>query len=338
MRLLSSPWTAACIGALLLTSCSSVGPVQAARGGPFALPAGGQARYLAFTDSGFGYGGEELLELAPSGAGAVRGASFDARRGYGVVAYESQLAIVDLESGTADWLPLVLAGTGVHVAAYGGFATVTSGTTVEIFDLEAVRSVSRTDAAAWLKSVRLRILQAASPVGEGEICLVASNGGRRGKVTLQKVDYSRGGWQMSTRSEVQALTSISDVTVDGNGLFLTGILERMQMGVGTKAGRLWQSLIIERADLDTLQTWEIVYQERQARETVVRQMAAGKSLVAVLFENGTVVAYRMNAKQSTSAPVYDAVFEGARSIAWIGEDRLVVVTGGGSQVISLMDR
>ncbi len=150
---------------------------------------------------------------------------------------------------------------------------------------------------------------------------------------VQKADTSTGTWQMSTRTDVRALTRLDCVSLDGDGLYLAGVHETVQMRTGNRPGRLFQTLVVLRASVADLGLREVVWLEQQERSTVVHQVVAGEDLVALLVDAGSVLVFRLDAANRNSRLVLDDTFPDATSIAWVDGEHVLMVSEGGERVV-----
>jgi hypothetical protein len=322
----------------LATGCVAATPAEvvAPRRGPVVLPAGGSS-YLLFERGGVVHrgGGDVVLGEVHEDEGEPIASAVDLGSAWAVVAYEHRLAFAQLATQRVSWVPNPLGGALTGLSIRGETAALRAGSRVLAVRVPDGEVLWDEDVADFLQRSDLNRLDYALPRDDDEVVLVASRAGTAftdGAVKIQRIDRSRGDWRIRNENTIRGLTWVHQAESDGDAVFVAGLREETQIRPGS-AGRLWQWLVVTRVELDSLEVTELVFAERQARSTVVRDLVVGTDALAVLLDEGTVQIYRLVDGGGATAPIFERTYPRADSIAWISDEELVVMTSDGPEIV-----
>lgn len=323
----------------LVAACASTTPAALTRPrtGPVVLPAGGSS-YLSFDASRVERvkDGEVEWQEDHTAASDPVAAACDLGSAWAAVGYRSQIAFAQLASRRVLWTANPFAawsGARAGLSLRGSTATLWKDSRVMAVRVPKGDVLWDTDVREHLESTDLNRLDYALPRGDDEVVVLASREGSAftdGVVRVQRIDRSRGDWRIRNENTLRGLTWVHRATSEGDALFVAGVREEVQLG---GPGRLWQWLVVNRVDLESLEVTELVSSEIQKRETVVRDFAVGTDVFGLLLDEGTVQIYRVVDGRGASAPIVERTYDAADSIAWISEDELVVLTPSGPEVL-----
>ncbi len=326
------PAVVTALSALALTTCVSAVPAElsAARRGPVALPAGDGAHLVFRRDRVERRRGAEVewsIEHADAGDPLVSAIDLDSA--WAAVGYARRLAFVQLAAQRVSWTDSP-ASDPRGLALRGETAALWSGTRAVAVRVPSGAVLWEDDLAPLLESVGVNRLEHLVPRGDDRALVLGSRTGSSftdGKVVVLALDRSRGDWRIENESTLRGLTWVHRAASEGAALYVAGLREETQRSPGGP-GRLLQALVVAQVDLDTLSAREILWSQRQARSTVVHELAVGTNALALLLDGKTVEVYRIVENGRATAPVFDQHFASAESLAWISPAELLVVADG----------
>lgn len=329
------PGTLGCISAL-------PAELRAPRTGAVVLPAGGTSFFVfeAGRVARLADGRVEWEESYAAG-GDPAAAGVDLSSAWAAVAFPSRLVFVHLATRKLHWVdsPFGPATNAPHqvngLAIRGETATLWSASRIAALRVPSGEKLWEADLAGHLDASDLNYLAFALPRSDDGLVVVASREGNNftdGAVVAQRIDRSRGDWRIQNQNTLPGMTWAHRTASEGEAVFVAGLWEDVQLRPGT-TGRLWQKLLVCRVELDSLEVTELVWAERQARSTVVRDLVIGTEALAVLLDAGTVQIYRIVEGGGATAPLFERHYDAVDSIAWISDTELVVMTPGGPEVV-----
>jgi len=333
--------------ATLLAACHDAPPAPTMTAETSVLRAGERAWYR------FSTGVVERCEVKEDGTiattavgrvDAKRGrpvvAAFDPRGGYGAVAYEHGVACVSFVDGRIRWADAPWSVVPRDLCVSGEKIAVVAGNAFSLFtlpELERVRADANSDASLadltrWLSLAGVAQLWYVVPLEGHEFAALGhqplSTFGEAKTVVL-KLDLGGVARDAITqRSEIGSLSLLGDCAFDGEGLVLAGILEEARQTPG-RGPELLHSLQVVRVAPATFAQQVLVHAELDDKRRTVRQLAVERDLVAVVFDDGTVRAWRTSEK-GRGREVYSDRFGAGTSVACLSRTALVVCLPDGS--------
>jgi len=337
-----------------LVACLSVACASERERGPsglpLAVPAGGATFYRFGSEQVELVHAERAVEASakaeeeaplavPAGAGLPAAVGVDRESGQAAVAYEHQLAVVDLARGSVRWLDAAWSQPPHCVAVTGGLAAMVSGDTVSIYSLRDGQCLQREELARWLESFSLERLEYALPLSRTEFLLVGFRPmglTSASQALVQKVDL--GGLSREAK-QIALLPGLADVqacTYVGGALFVAGVREedRRLPGQPPRPGDLAQTLTVYRIDPQDLSQKQVVKMPRHELSTTVREIAVGDRGLCVLLEEGDLLVFGLGAADVASEAVDQRPVAAGTSATWLEEGRLALIGPAGSQIVS----
>jgi len=311
---------------VVLSACRAAPPRH---DGPFLVPAG-ESDYLLFSHTSV-IGPQGRKEAVPAGAGRVVGAAVSLVSGWACVAYQSQMAFVDLASGEILWARVPVGDAdfvslGGEAAAYGADDTVT------FVRVPTGEELWREDTSPWLEERGLARLDYVWPLSEDEFLLLGSKapGVSWAKVVVQKITRAYGRWQaLSTNDISKILTWVDRCVSDGEGLYVVGVKENLQMGTRRRPGRLWHNLVAVHVDPGDWVTRTVIDEEQQQRETLITDIAVGPGLLAIVRDASRLDVYEVYETGQAVRPAWGRSWSRADAVTYLSPEELVVQTGEG---------
>jgi hypothetical protein len=309
------------------------------------LPTGEPTFFLFKTDSVEKFKGDkrdpsEDIKVPPH-AGRPYRSGVDLETGWACVSYENKLAMIQLMNREVDWTEQALPHQVRRgfLSIMNDMIAITTNSAITVLSgprKNILWSVDRGQSKRWLRTFGLECIEYTVPLSKNNFLLVCSR--KMGlfskpKVVIQRIDRSHGQWRLINENIVTGLTHLHQCTGDGKSLYLAGIHEMSQLGAGYDLGRLWQTIVVIKIDLDNLERHELVWEERQQAGFIIQDFAVGDELTALLINpNNEVRIYR---GERTGSPEYKNYVAGAKSIEWLSKDDIVVLSDNGPQVIEI---
>lgn len=277
--------------------------------------------------------------LAPGGAGELRAIAKDQSSGYAAALYDGALAVVDVENDLVEWhivtLPTGHASLDIGASRIGAV----TGKSAAILDASTGKILDSYDLTGWLKSFSLQRADALLPLADGGFVLIASRlpaAFQDGRVVVQRIDASRGEWElMRGEGDVAGLTRLGATTSVSETIYLAGVREQLARGAGQSRGSLHQTVVAYRYDPGTGTSRQIVEEHQIAIDPRILDVAAGRDpatdvdLLAILNATGELKVYDVLANGVTSAARYRNTFPGATRTAWVTPTRIAVALDTG---------
>jgi hypothetical protein len=334
------PFPSLLLGTLLLGACSSSAQVAPRAPRTAVVVPDFEGSHWSFSASGYGHGQEGSRPL-PAGAGEPLASATDLGTNWSAVAYRTHFAALVLFGGEVLWHPADFGDTVPALAIGDELLAAAAGDQVTLYELESGERLWSRSAANWLREVGGDRLVAAVPLSRERLVLVGSRApstfGADGAALLARVDGSRGEFATESNDALTSLTHVQAVANLGSTVFVAGIKEAYQQGVGQSRGRSFANLVIVRYDAQSGVSREVVRsleheRGRALQELIVgRDPESGQELLAVLLEGGQMRAFAVLEQGTTSAPIFDLTRPGTSSIAWVSATALVAQGPQGSE-------
>jgi hypothetical protein len=271
-------------------------------------------------------------------------AAFDPRGGYGAVAYEHGVACLSFVDGRIRWADAPWSVTPRDLCVSGEKIAVVAGNSFGLFtlpELERVRADASSDASLadlsrWLALAKLAQLWYVVPLEGHEFAALGHTPlSTFGEPRTELLKLDLGGVArdaITQRGEIGQMSILGDCAYDGEGIVVAGILEEARQTPG-RGPELLHSLRVVRVAPATFAQQVLVHAELDDKRRTVVQLAVERDLVAVVFDDGGVRAWRTGEK-GRARELYADRFGPGTSVACLSRTSLVVCLPDGSTRVS----
>lgn len=326
--------------ALACAACAASSSAPATPAAALVVPSGGPSTYVfrAGTVDARTEGGTRQAFAVPAASGGPVAAGVDPYGGWAAVAYDSALYAVQLaESRILPIEGVRWTSPPVAIGVRGALAATVEDRTIGLYRVADGVREWKADGDRLLSEAQLEELRFALPLARDRILLVGTRSmgmfSQPATVVLE-VDLSAGTPSVPRQQSIPALHRVGSCASDGRHLYLAGEHEVEQHGVGVGRQALVQSLLVVRVDPDGLRQRELVREEMPGRTVVVRQVAVGYGLVAVVLDDRELLVYQDAGAAATRALLRQRFAEPV-SVACVDATHVAVASATEARILAI---
>ncbi|MFN0060572.1 MAG: hypothetical protein ACKVX7_19115 [Planctomycetota bacterium] len=213
----------------------------------------------------------------------------DSSHGSAVVVSAERWTIIDLTDAGLRHLAWQTPAAPTHLALTDSRLAVLTQNRVGLYELASGQALWGPEVLdAWLAGHELGRLAAVVPHPEmrGALLLIchAKSGWGAAAPAIVTMDFSAGEPRKTQQLQITEFTRLERVTSDGAAIYLAGVHERQQPGIGDQPGQLTQTLLVQRLDSARATLETLVREDLSTYAVAVRvdELAVSYDLAVVI--------------------------------------------------------